>query len=174
MRCAISTNAGATSSNRSMRGSLAGPSPARLWRSLRGRLHVDRERCVVAHILLAGRGAATVDLAGVAHADALHHRPRTQVVADGARHHRAHPENVERVLEPRGTDLRRIAPAPVVAAQCPTDLQPLRVRPERKLALVGLAHPRLVGKNCVQLTPIVVDRRAREAAATNDVAGLAV
>jgi len=84
----------------------------------------------------------TVDLAGVAQTNTLHHCSGPKVVAQGAGHDCLHIERVERVAEAGRAALRCVTLTPAVAAKRPPDLEPARVRPERALVLVCLVHPR--------------------------------
>ena len=91
-----------------------------------------------------------------------------------AGHHGLHAEDVEGELEPRASDLGRVAESPELGAQRPADLEPMRMRSEREVDVVRHSHPRLGREECVDLTPVVVNRSARQAAATDDLAARAV
>ena len=118
--------------------------------------------------------AAAADLTRVPHADALHDGARTLVVPDRAGHHGLHSERIERERQPGPPDLRRVAATPELPPQRPSDLEPVRVRDEWAADLVRGAHPRLRREEAVDLAPVVVERRAGQAAAPDDLAARAV
>jgi hypothetical protein len=95
-------------------------------------------------------------------------------VTDRARHHGLDPEDVECKCQPGAADLGGIAAPPELASQRPSDLEPVRVREEWTVNLVRGAHPGLCRKQRVDLTPVVVDRRARQPAATDNLPAHAV